>query len=155
MGDGLPNIPIEKVRIREPVRIREGTPLLEVVLAMKAGRRGNAVIEDGAGRITGILTERDLLARLDHRSQAWQGMPVDEVMVRDPKTILVSQYLHEALATMLFYKFRHLPIVDRGNRVLGIVSIRDIILHVASQYPQEFLNLPPDPRSEASNQFGG
>jgi len=151
----IPRTPISGVKIREPVRISPDTPLVDVVMAMKGRRRGAAVIEDDSGRLIGIITERDLIARLDHSSLEWHQKPVSEWMVPDPKTIKKAQYLHEALATMVARKFRHLPVVDPDGHVTGIVSIRDIIMHVASLYPQEFLNLPPDPNHQASDRYGG
>jgi len=155
MSGKIPNTLIENINSREPVRVKAKTPLLAVVMAMKEGQRGAAIIEDNAGKIIGIFTERDLIAELDHSSQDWHDIPVDKIMIKNIKTIKVSHYIHEALAIMITCKFRHLPIVDSDNHVLGIVSIRDIIMYVASLYPQEFLNLPPDPGSVASDQYGG
>jgi hypothetical protein len=38
---------------------------------------------------------------------------------------------------------------------VGIVSIRDIISHIAHCYPKEFVNLPPSPDHEPSETWGG
>ena len=155
MAGKIPKTPIASLRSREPVRLRAKTPLIDVVMAMKEAKRGSAIIEDNSKRITGIITERDLMVKVDHSSLEWHDIPVDEVMNTNPKTIKASQYVHEALAIMITCRFRHLPVVDADSHVLGIVTIRDIIMHVAKLYPQEFLNLPPDPSSEALGRYGG
>jgi CBS domain-containing protein len=151
----IPKTAIADINSREPVRIREKTSLIDVVMAMKEALRGAAIIEDNAGKLIGIITERDLMTKIDHKTLAWHDMRVEEAMNHNPKTIKATQFIHEALSIMNTCRFRHLPIVDAGNHVLGIVSIRDIIMHVAKLYPQEFLNLPPEPTTEAAARYGG
>lgn len=151
----IPKTAIADINSREPVRIREKTSLIDVVMAMKEALRGAAIIEDNAGKLIGIITERDLMTKIDHKTLAWHDMRVEEAMNHNPKTIKATQFIHEALSIMNTCRFRHLPIVDAGNHVLGIVSIRDIIMHVAKLYPQEFLNLPPEPANEAAARYGG
>jgi CBS domain-containing protein len=51
--------------------------------------------------------------------------------------------------------FRRLTRVDSEGRLTGIVSIRDILVFIALHFPQEFLNLPPDPSREATSPWGG
>ncbi|MBI2970170.1 MAG: CBS domain-containing protein [Gammaproteobacteria bacterium] len=155
MLDKIAQTPVAELKSREPVRVQPNMPLMAVVSAIKERRRGAAIVEDDSGTIQGIFTERDLMARLDHSSQAWHHRPVGDVMVRNPKTVEQSRTLEEALSIMIAGKFRHLPIVDSDRHVLGILSIRDILAHVASYFPQEFLNLPPDPDHEASEPWGG
>jgi len=155
MFNKIAETPIEDIKGREPVRVRTKTPLLSVVLAMCEGKRGAAIIEDSAENIIGIFTERHLITQVDHSSQDWLDMSVDEVMDRNPKTIEASHFIREALSIMSADRIRNLPIVDVDNHVLGIVTIRDILAYVASYYPAEFQNLPPDPEHEATERYGG
>jgi len=145
MAGTIPRTAIADINSREPVRIRARTKLIEVVTEMKQALRGAAVIEDGNGTIIGIITERDLMTNIDHSTLAWHDISVDEVMRANPKTIKATQYIHEALAIMITCRFRHLPVVDEEKHVLGMVSIRDIIMHVAKLYPA----------NEAQGRYGG
>ena len=79
--------PIEEIQGRKPVRVKSKTPLLSVALAMKEGSRGAAIVEDNEGKLAGIFTERHLVTKVDHSSQAWLDQSVDEVMDPNPKTI--------------------------------------------------------------------
>ncbi len=155
MLDEIAETQIGDLNNREPVRVRAKSSLKEVVLAIKQGNRGAAIVEDDFGKILGIFTERDLILQIAKDKQNWQDLTIDKVMIRDPQTIEVSHNIREALACMVEGQFRHLPIVDADKHVRGIVSIRDILVHIVSYYPEEFLNLPPDSEHEVSKQWGG
>lgn len=147
--------PLSELQVREPVRVAQTTQLGEIVERMAKEKRGAVCVEDAGGKLVGIFTEHDAMVRLDHGSTAWRTMPVREVMIKNPKTLRSSSTVREALAMMTAGKFRRVPIVDDDGRAIGIVSVRNILAHVASFFPEEFLNLPPDPEHEASGQWGG
>jgi CBS domain-containing protein len=76
------------------------------------------------GRLTGIITERDLL-----RAVALGADPdrssVDEVMTADPFTVPPDMPLQEAAREMAVRWIRHLPVV-KNDQILGVVSMRDV-----------------------------
>ena len=93
--------------------------------AEKMERRGvgSAVVSD-FGRLIGILTERDILRAVAGRTHSSQAR-VREWMTKDPVTATEDTLAEEAARTMLEHGFRHLPVI-RGERAIGIVSIRDV-----------------------------
>ena len=147
--------PIEEVEGRPPIRVRPATTLLEVVKALKGGNRGAVIVVDDDGRISGVFTERDVMLRLDHSNLDWHTIPVGEVMTRNPKTIAADAPIAEALRLMTEGAFRHLPVVDDDGRAISVASIRAIMAHLVEHFPEEFVNLPPDPDHEASRPYGG
>jgi CBS domain-containing protein len=82
------------------------------------------VMEDG--RLVGIFTERDLLNRVVATGRDPAGVSLREVMTPDPVTIAYDGGLEEALDAMLDNNFRHLPVVDDAEQVIGVISCRDI-----------------------------
>ncbi len=84
---------------------------------------GAAIVLDGE-RLVGILTERDVLLAV--ASDRDQGAVVEDCMTRHPETVESSDTTDQAAALMIHGGFRHLPVVD-GDRVVGIVSIRDLM----------------------------
>ena len=99
------------------------TTVAEAATMMGERRVGSAlVMEDD--RLLGIFTERDIVRALGQDFGAAER-PVSEWMTPEPTTVRPETPAGEALKTMLDGGFRHLP-VSEGDRVLGIVSIRDL-----------------------------
>lgn len=147
--------PVSDLTKREPARAKPNTPLSDVIAAMNEMGRGATIILDHDGRIAGIFTERDLMLRVDHGVDGWQQQPVREYMTKDPVTISADQSVATALRRMNEGTFRHLPVTDGEGKLSSILSIRDILSHLVEFFPQEFLNLPPDPEHEANSRWGG
>lgn len=139
---------------RPPVRVASTTPLGQVVDALCRHGQGAVLVEDG-GQLAGIFSERDLMTRIDHSDGAWAELPVSRVMTPAPTTIRADRRVGDAINLMLTGDHRHLPVVSASGEVIGMVSIRDILVHIAACFPAEFLNLPPDPEREARTPWGG
>jgi len=99
-----------------------------------AGRKVGAALVMDAGRLVGILTERDLLAAVAARVQTSEA-PVREWMTESPLTVPEATSIERAASIMVTRGFRHLPIVD-GERSIGIVSLRDVVRSVVRVYPE-------------------
>ncbi len=147
--------PIGTIVRRQPVRVQPDTTLGEVVAALREKVRGAVLVEDQAGHITGIFSERDLMLRVDHTDPAWTAVTVKTVMTPNPRTIRENEPIEDALNVMLTGGHRHLPIVDAEGALVGIVSVRDILIHIVGFFPADFINLPIDPEREASGLWGG
>lgn len=79
------------------------------------------------GRLVGIFSERDIMKRVLVEGRDPRATQVAEVMTRDPRTVSLNESLENCMVLMREHGFRHLPIVD-GDRVKGLVSLRDILL---------------------------
>ena len=131
------------------------TTTMREVLELMRDRFGAVLIVDAEGRLAGIFTERDLIFRIDHASPAWRDRLVGEVMTKTPRTLPADASIRDAIHLMNTGVFRRVPIVDDERRPLGVVSIRDVLRYIVDHYAAEFINLPPDPKSEASRPWGG
>ncbi len=133
---------------RPHARVEVDATLATVVSEMKAKGRGCVLVEEN-GALVGIFTERDLVGRVDHADPAWPDVAVRDVMTAMPMVSRKDETLAEALRLMSEGRRRHLPIVDDHGRVTGLVSVRDILAFVAARFPEEMMNLPPDPGHES------
>ena len=97
--------------------------LTEAAAQMDARRVGAALVLNGE-RLSGILTERDVL----HAVAIGQveGTKVGAWMTHDPESVGPDERPGHAAAIMLHGGFRHLPVLD-DDRPIGILSIRDLM----------------------------
>jgi len=97
--------------------------LREAAEQMDARRVGAALVLNGE-RLSGILTERDIL----HAVAIGQveGTKVGAWMTHDPESVGPDERPGHAAAIMLHGGFRHLPVLD-DDRPIGILSIRDLM----------------------------
>ena len=85
-----------------------------------------AVIDENL-RVAGIFTERDVLRRLSLGERDPRKISVREVMTTPVEMATRATTAGEALATMVERHYRHLPIVDDDGRLLGMLSIRNVL----------------------------
>jgi CBS domain-containing protein len=118
---------------RDLLTVAPEDTLGEAAEKMAARSVGGALVMD-AGRLVGILTERDLLAAVAGRVQTNEA-PVREWMTEKPLTVPEATSIERAASIMVTHGFRHLPIVD-GERTIGIVSLRDVVRSAIRVYPE-------------------
>jgi CBS domain-containing protein len=104
--------------VQEAVRRLAGPP-----------RIGALVVCGDTGRgLVGLLTERDVVAALDVNGPGLLRRTVGEVMSRDVPTCAPEDGLAQVMAKMTRSRYRHLP-VCQGGRLVGLVSIGDVVKH--------------------------
>ena len=108
--------------IVDPITLGEDATIGDAVRIMRESRVGGIPIVDGAGRLVGILTNRDL------RFEADMGRRVTEVMTSERLvTAPEGTDLAKAEGILKMHKIEKLPVVDRGGRLTGLITYRDII----------------------------
>jgi len=104
------------------------TPLAEVANLMWSADCGALPVIDDAGRVLGIVTDRDLCLALALTSRTVSEMPVRILLHPDTHTCRLTDGVREALRTMRTHKVRRLPVVDGAGVLRGILSISDLAL---------------------------
>jgi CBS domain-containing protein len=88
---------------------------------------GACAVIDEQGIVAGMFTERDILAKFALSGRDATGTPVRELMSPMVEMATEETTPAEAFKVMLERHYRHLPVVDDKGRVLGILSIRNIL----------------------------
>ncbi len=132
--------PIRRLNPRSPLCLPPTAALADAVEVMREHHIGCVLITEDE-RIVGILTERDLLLRVE---MADLTRPVRMFMTPDPETLRLDHPILYALNRMSVGGYRHVPLVDEAGRPSGIVSVKDIVHYIVAFFPNEVLTLPPD-----------
>jgi CBS domain-containing protein len=104
------------------------TTVLEAVGVMHRERVG-AVAVVGGGVLVGIFSERDVMTRVVLAEKSPRSTLVRDVMTSDPASVTGAVAADDALRVMVERHFRHLPVVDAGRHVLGMLSMRHLMRH--------------------------
>ena len=84
-----------------------------------------AVLVMESDRLVGIVTERDMTARVIAAGLNADTTTVGDIMTANPDTLAPNDTASDAISMMRKRNYRHLPVVE-GTRVVGMVSVRDL-----------------------------
>ena len=99
-------------------------------------RKIGAVLVMSAGRIEGILSERDIVRVLGERGAGVLDEPVSVVMTRKVVSCRQNDTVAAIMEMMTLGKFRHLPVIEEGI-VVGLLSIGDVVKWRVREYEME------------------
>lgn len=99
----------------------------EIARQMASRGVGAIVVCDEHRQLRGIVTERDLVAKvIAVQGSDAQQMTADQVMSENPYVLPSDTYMYEATSFMVSHKIKHLPLVD-NHTLVGIVSLSDLM----------------------------
>lgn len=99
----------------------------EAIRTMLARSVGAVAVVDENQRVAGVFTERDVMRRLALSGRDPAKTPVRELMTTPVEMATPDTSPGKALATMVERHYRHLPVVDENGRLLGMLSIRNLL----------------------------
>lgn len=100
-------------------------PMRECVVLL-AEKRGTVAVLGEAGRLAGVVTAGDL-TRLMERQPDFLDLPVGDVMTREPKTTTADTLAAAAVQRMEQHGIMAMPVLDGGQRVVGMVHLHDLM----------------------------
>jgi CBS domain-containing protein len=118
---------VRDVMTARPRCVAPDTPLSEAAQLMESEDVGSLPVLDGE-QLAGMVTDRDIVIRAVAKGKDPRGMPVREVSTRDVVAVSSEEDLSEALRLMASHQVRRLPVVDDGNRLVGVLSQADVAL---------------------------
>ena len=134
---------IGELKRSAPVTVPPTATVSRAAELMRKKKIGAVLVKKGRA-VVGIFTERDLVVRA-MPARGWTGAPVKKFMTPSPETLKLSDPVAYALNKMSVGRFRHVPLVEPGGALVGMISIRDIVDFIVELCPEEILNLPSQP----------
>ena len=109
----------------------------EVIDVLATKHIGALVIADDDGAMKGIVSERDVVRTLAKEGVEAMDAPVSSFMTRDVKSATEEDGVIDVARRMSAGRFRHMPVVGDGGRLVGIVSVGDAIKYRLEQMEVE------------------
>lgn len=105
----------------------------DVILIMEKNDCGTVPIVNAQNKVVGMITDRDICLALGPRPLPAAGIPVTEVMSGSVYACGPDEEVPAALQTMRNKKVRRLPVIDDKGRLVGILSMDDVVLHAEAR----------------------
>ncbi len=101
------------------------TPMSDVIYEMSSKKLGITTVQDG-GRLCGVISDGDLRRLLEREGGAALSRTAGEAMNVNPRTIAGQELAAKALSILEERKITSLVVIDRDNRVEGVVHLHDL-----------------------------
>jgi CBS domain-containing protein len=120
--------------------LKPSDPVYDAVKVMAEKSIGALlVMEDG--KLIGIVTERDYARKVILLGRSSRDIPVSAIMTPMPLiTVSPNSRTRECMRLMTDRRIRHLPVLD-GDKVVGILSIGDLVRHIIQAQDNEIAQL--------------
>ena len=93
------------------------------------------VLNERDKTVIGIVSERDLAQHI-HRDEFKSDLLIDKIMTKNIVSCNLNNSVTELMEIISIHKIRHIPIMEE-KKLLGIVSIGDVVNHIIEQYRDE------------------
>ncbi|MBP9804907.1 MAG: CBS domain-containing protein [Candidatus Accumulibacter sp.] len=111
---------------RPLVTVSPDDPVVHALQVMSDANVGAVLVLDGE-QLVGILSERDYARKVILFGKASKDTPVREIMSDKVLYVSLDRTIEECMAIMTEKHFRHLPVLDDDGKVVGVVSIGDVV----------------------------
>jgi len=108
--------------------------VLDAARRMRDRDVGTLVVLGEAEKPVGLLTDRDLTVRVLAAGRDAVTTRVADVMTPSPRTVSESTPIEAALGLMRSGSFRRLPVVDEAGKLVGILSLDDVLALLAEEF---------------------
>ncbi len=143
---------------KEPVTVQPGTSLADCLAAIRRTGTGDSVfVVSDDGRLLGVLTERDIFARLvgGDVPPIELSEAVETLMTTTPHHLHLEDSVRTAIELMQTGRYRNVPLLDDADVLQGVIRPQDLLKYLAEAFPEELLNLPPRPHQLMDRPEGG
>lgn len=127
---------VGQICVRQVDTAKPGETVNVAALRMLQRAVGTLVVVDDAQRPIGIVTDRDLVERVVAKNRSPLDITLRDVMSTNIRTISESSTIKSAVAMMRTNKCRRLPVVDDNQRLIGLISLDDFLMLLASEFNQ-------------------
>jgi CBS domain-containing protein len=125
---------VGRICVREVDLVDENETVWRAAERMHQRAVGSLVIVNDSQKPVGILTDRDLVERVLARANDPNTTLVRDVMTADLTTISEKASVESALALMRSGCFRRLPVVDAEGKLVGLLSLDDVLMLLAEEF---------------------
>jgi CBS domain-containing protein len=105
-------------------------------LEVMAERGVGALLVMEAGKLSGVISERDYARKIILTGRSSKSTPVRDIMSSPAVTVSSDTTVDDAMRLMTKHRIRHLPVMDNDEKVSGVVSLGDLVKWIITSHEQ-------------------
>lgn len=109
-----------------PASVRPESSIREVAKLMRTENTGIVPVVGDDGRLLGVVTDRDIVMRTLASDETPIEVSARDVMTDEVEAVTPDEELHDVVRLMGEHQVRRVPVVERGDRLVGIISMADV-----------------------------
>ncbi|MFL0354872.1 CBS domain-containing protein [Erythrobacter sp. GH1-10] len=125
----------------KPLTCSPGTTVFDAVKPMAANNYGSIIVVNDQHEVIGMMTERDIFRRLIAEDLDPKKTKVEDIMTTSVRTARADDELVDWLRLMSNERFRRLPIVDEGGKLIAVMSQGDFVSYTWPELLARFQEL--------------
>ncbi len=110
---------------KKVVTTKENMPIFDAIKLLNDRHVGSTVVVDDENHCIGIFTERDAIRAVAQKMNLDE--PLNKVMSTHVATIGLEASFDDAKALLLSHRIRHLPVIDKEGKLIGLFSFRAFV----------------------------
>ena len=138
------NVLIEDIDFHKPLCLDVSSSIKEACELMQTKKIGSVLVTEN-DKLTGIITERDILMKVIGKIDNLSSTKLTEVMTSEPISLQKIDKIAYAMNNMHVGGYRHVPVVNEENEPIAVISIKDVMSYILDHFPDEVLNLTGQP----------
>lgn len=131
---------------KEVITATDSVMMLDAIKTMCNARVGALLVINANTETVGIITERDVLRFCANRAHELDKVPISQAMTTNLIVVTEDASIDEVMSIMTEHKFRHMPIVEAGGKIIAMVSMGDLVkakleqTAVEAKYLRDYIN---------------
>lgn len=104
---------------------------------LREKRFGSLMVRDKSGKVAGIITERDIIRGIADRGAAVLSFKVEDLMTKEIWSCKPTDLIKDVMQQMTVRRIRHVPVLDDGAQLVGMISSTDIVKYRLTERADE------------------
>ncbi len=144
--------PIKNIRVRKPIAMSPEHTVAKAIQQMNERGVGCVLVTEKK-KLVGIFTERDVLKKVAGKLDPATSK-LRDVMTPKVEGLQADDSIAYVLNTMHVGGYRHVPIIDENGLPVAVISVKDIVAYIIEHFPEDIINLPPQPMRTTTEREG-
>lgn len=121
---------VSDIMVPNPIRIKGSATVYEGIKLMEKHNVASLIIVDETDRVIGVITAKDIIIKVIAKGIDIKSVKIADIVSKPVTVVDANTPLKDVIMLMIGTGHGHIPVVNKSGRVIGIVTIDDVLKFV-------------------------